>query len=188
MRKLETLPARRLWRVFWRNPAAARLVEKILPVPDKSDGESMRYWIFKCNPDRYRIDERLKDAESNITWRVTRYKDEIQMGDIAFIWRCGRERGIRAVMQIDSSPKEIPEIENEKKYIVDPCDVRVRLRVEGRIIRRFDCISHKELRNIPTLGKLSVFSGYQKTTNFRLTDREGEILMALAETQQAKMV
>ena len=58
----------------------------------------MSHWIFKANPEKYRIDERLKDVEPKISWRVTRYKDEIQKGDIAFIWRTGTNRGICAVM------------------------------------------------------------------------------------------
>ena len=39
----------------------------------------MSYWIFKTNPDKYLLDERLRDAEPKISWKVTRYKDEIKM-------------------------------------------------------------------------------------------------------------
>jgi len=145
----------------------------------------MSYWIFKCNPDEYRIDERLKDPEPKITWRVTRYKDEIKKGDIAFIWRTGDNRGICAIIRIESDPREMEELDSEQKYNFER-DIRVRMRIEGRFTNRFGCVSHKELRNIQGLESLSVFSGYQQTTNFRVTDEEGKILLKLAETGQGK--
>ncbi len=51
----------------------------------------MNYWIFKCNPDKYRIDDRLEDPEEIITWQITRYKENIAPGDLAFIWKTGNE-------------------------------------------------------------------------------------------------
>lgn len=143
----------------------------------------MSYWIFKTNPDHYRLDGRLKDANPKISWKVTRYKDEIQKGDIAFIWRTGNKRGICAVMRINTNPAEMKELESEQKYHVER-DVKIMLRVEGTFTHRFDCISHKELRNIPNLKNLSVFSGNQQATNFKVTDEEGKILMELLEARQ----
>ena len=45
----------------------------------------MSYWIFKCNPARFRIDERLADPEPKTSWLVTPYRDEIRSGDTASI-------------------------------------------------------------------------------------------------------
>jgi predicted RNA-binding protein with PUA-like domain len=73
----------------------------------------MNYWIFKCNPKQYMIDERLEDQEPRTTWQITRYKEKITLGDVAFIWKTGNERGICAVISIDSYPIEIPELEQE---------------------------------------------------------------------------
>ena len=58
----------------------------------------MNYWIFKANPDKYRIDDRLRDPYPHVTWAITRYHERIQKGDIVFIWRGGTPRGICAVM------------------------------------------------------------------------------------------
>ena len=145
----------------------------------------MSYWIFKCNPDEYRIDERLKDAEPTITWRITRYKDEIKKRDIAFIWRTGAKRGLCAIIRIESDPREMQELDSEQKYNFER-DIRIRMRIEGKFTNRFDCISHKQLRNTRGLENLSVFSGYRQTTNFRVTDEEGRILLTLAEEVQRK--
>ena len=59
----------------------------------------MAFWIFKCNPEKYRLSERLADATPAISWRVTKYHDEIGPGDTVFIWETGPERGIRAFMR-----------------------------------------------------------------------------------------
>ena len=144
----------------------------------------MSYWIFKADPNVYRLDDRLNDPEPTNSWRVTKYKDEIQNGDTAFIWRTGRDRGIRAVMRIDSAPVESKEIETEQKYLVER-DTRLRYRVKGTLTHRFPCISHRELRNMPDLENLSVLSKrvFQSGTNFKVTDDEGKILLALANAR-----
>ena len=143
----------------------------------------MSYWIFKTNPDQYHLDERLKDAEPKISWKVTMYEDEIRKGDIAFIWRTGAARGICAVMRVDSNPKKSEELESEQKYNVER-DTITKVRVEGTLTHRFECIPHRELKSMAGLEKLSVFSGFQQTTNFKVTDEEGKILLELAEVRR----
>lgn len=143
----------------------------------------MDYWIFKVSPNIYDIDRRLLDADPNTTWQVTRYKDRIHRGDLAFIWRAGEPRGLCAIMQIDSEPEEMEEIPVECPYYVIP-DFEPRLRVRGRFTRRFRLISSKELREIPGLENLSVFHGFQMGTNFPVSQAEGEILLRVIEFQE----
>jgi predicted RNA-binding protein with PUA-like domain len=147
----------------------------------------MSYWIFKTDPKQYRIDERLKDPDPETSWRVTRYKDEIRQGDIVFIWRTGNNRGICAVMRIDTLPEERTELESEQKYNTQR-DTQLRMRVEGAFTHRFDCISHKELKAIPELENLSVLSKqvYQSGTNFKVTEEEGDVIMKLIEARNGK--
>ena len=147
----------------------------------------MSYWIFKTDPEQYRIDERLKDPDPETSWRTTRYMDEIRQGDIAFIWRTGNDRGICAVMRIDTLPEERTELETEQKYNAER-DTKLIMRVEGAFTHRFDCISHKELKSIPELENLSIFSKqvYQSGTNFKVTEEEGEVIMKLIEARNGK--
>ena len=118
-----------------------------------------------------------------ISWKVTRYEDEIRKGDIAFIWRTGAARGICAVMRVDSHPKKSEELESEQKYNVER-DTITKVRVEGTLTHRFECIPNRELKSMAGLEKLSVFSGFQQTTNFKVTDEEGKILLELAEVRR----
>ena len=41
----------------------------------------MRYWVFSVSPKSYPIDERLGDPDPQMTWRVTRYHDDVMPGD-----------------------------------------------------------------------------------------------------------
>ncbi len=79
----------------------------------------MAFWIFKCNPNRYRLADRLADRQDSLTWTVAQHKNEIGPGDTAFLWVTGPERGIRAVLRIDDAPRVRPELESEQRYWVD---------------------------------------------------------------------
>ncbi len=63
----------------------------------------MAFWIFKCNPKKYRLAHRLADPNRAITWIVARYRREINPGDTIFIWETGLGPGIRAVLRAESN-------------------------------------------------------------------------------------
>jgi hypothetical protein len=141
---------------------------------------SMAFWIFNYNPEKYRLAERLADPNPDITWRVSRFRDEIRPGDIIFIWETGRDRGIRAVLRAEGVPQNMHELESEQPYLMER-DTDVACRVHATIIHRDVNLSHSHLRSVPGLENLSVFHGIQRGTNFRVTPEEGEILLELVE-------
>jgi predicted RNA-binding protein with PUA-like domain len=145
----------------------------------------MSYWIFKVNPDLYRIDQRLHDPDPQTSWRVTRYRAEVKKGDVAFIWRAGARRGICGVMQVQTDPAKMEELEAEQKYHARRDD-KIIVRVLGTLTQRFDCISSTALKNIPGLENLTVLKPkevFPRATNFKVTDKEGEILMRAVEVR-----
>ncbi len=135
----------------------------------------MNFWIFKGNPEKFHIDERLDDPEPNTTWRVKQHQDEVQAGDIAFIWVTGTKRGIRAIMEITSNPVQMTELKSEEKYYID-LEKEPVMRVSGIFRERFALISSQTLKNIPSLSGLSVFHGFTRLTNYKMTNKEGEVL------------
>jgi hypothetical protein len=139
----------------------------------------MPYWIFKCNPAKYRLPDRLEDPDDATTWTVAQHKTEIRPGDIAFLWVTGDERGIRAVLRVDDAPRVRPEIANEQTYWVER-ETQDRMRVACTIIKREVNLRADALRPFEGLQGLSVFHGFQQATNFPVTNAEGEILMRLA--------
>jgi len=44
----------------------------------------MAFWIFKHNPEKYRLNERLADPNPTITWTVRRFRDEIGPAILSF--------------------------------------------------------------------------------------------------------
>jgi hypothetical protein len=145
----------------------------------------MACWIFKYNPAFYRLDDRLADPNPEITWTVSRYRDQIAPGDTIFIWRTGRDRGIRAVLRAEAIPEDMAEIESELPYWTQG-DNDIRCRVRATIIDRDVDLPHTELRTVPGLANLSVFHGFQQGTNFPVTPDEGAILLRLIQERQGR--
>jgi hypothetical protein len=146
-------------------------------------GLNVNFWIFKCNPDKYHLYSRLRDEERAITWAVTRFRDEIAVDDIAFIWQTGQYRGIRAAMRIDKAPGNWPELEVEKRYAKelesDDC-----LRVVGTLIRRDVHLRQAEIEaeiEKAGAGRSSLRTAAKQGTNFRLRGDEGEALLRLVD-------
>jgi 5-methylcytosine-specific restriction protein A len=140
----------------------------------------MACWIFKCNPEKYRLVDRLADPNPVITWTVSRFGDQIRPGDTVFIWETGERRGIRAVLRIDEGPRDMPELEGEQRYWAEK-DQTICSRVLCTITHRGVDLSAERLRRVPGLERLSVFHGFQQATNFPVAPGEGEILMRLVE-------
>jgi len=61
-------------------------------------------WIFQGNPKVFDIDDYLARYPELIYWRVSRYRQEISVGDRAFIWRAGADAGAIASGTIVEPP------------------------------------------------------------------------------------
>jgi hypothetical protein len=143
----------------------------------------MNYWIFKVNPEKYRIDDRFNDPNPNITWSVTRYKEQIRIDDLAFIWKTGNPHGICGLLSITSNPTLMYEPEIENKYAFRP-DYESSLKVMAVILKSFPIIDSSFLKQIQGLEKLSVFHGFQQATNFPVSLNEGKLLLKIIENQE----
>jgi predicted RNA-binding protein with PUA-like domain len=138
----------------------------------------MAFWIFKCDPNRYLLEDRLADQNTKITWTVSRFRDEIGHGDTVFLWVTGNERGIRAVIRVDEAPRLMAELESEQAYLKEH-DTEERLRVVGTLTHRDVNLRLDELRKVKGLEQLSVFKGVKQGTNFPVTADQGAILLRL---------
>jgi len=140
----------------------------------------MNYWIFKANPDKYRIDARLRDPDPSIFWRVTRFQDRIQKGDTVFIWRTGTPRGLCAVMKIEVHPYELQAIDmQDDGYEIQDAEFTTHSTAtwaKCEIVQRFALIEKKEIQQISGLERFSFFKAFQQASNFEITPREGTLL------------
>ncbi len=65
----------------------------------------MNYWLFQGKPERYDVATKIIPDEEE-TWLVTRYREQMSVGDIVFFWRSGsrEERGIYGWGTITGNP------------------------------------------------------------------------------------
>jgi hypothetical protein len=147
----------------------------------------MPFWIFKANPDTYRIDERLLNPYPTLIWAVTRYHDRIKKGDTVFLWRGGTPRGICAVMTVDTCPYQ-PEAEdlNDGFEIptgsLDPVSSHW---AKCRIEKRIPLLESNIIKKIPGLELFSFFSAFQQAVNYSITRPEGIRLLEYIENRPA---
>lgn len=144
----------------------------------------MSFWIFKCDPKKYALSDRLRDEpDSTITWLVTRYKKEIAEGDTVFLMESGPKRAFLAVMRIDSGPTEMSELSHEQPFWKER-DTEVRCRVKGTLTHRIN-LPIEEVKTVDELQGLSILRGFQQGTNFRISENEGRCLLQMIEREPA---
>ena len=145
----------------------------------------MSYWIFKAGTDRYRIDDRLREPDDMMTWRVSRYQERIQKADIVFVWRSGVPKGICAVMKVEQHPFPYTDAELAADPFAIPgvplVDDPTVTFTRCRITHRFPLIEASVIKKIPGLELFSFFSAFQLAVNFSITRPEGSILMGYIE-------
>lgn len=142
----------------------------------------MKYWLICCDPKTYPLDERLEDPDPRMTWRVTRYHDDIAAGDLAFVWLTGPERGIRALLHVTSSAEVVDRLESGD---VDCVDVEIGpiYVLEAAVVSRGFFLPASLLRAKPVLAEMSIFSESQDATEYHLSRLEAlSILELMAAT------
>ena len=73
----------------------------------------MQTWIFQGNPDDYDIDGYLASRPSQVVWLVTRYANEIALGDRVYLWRNqGQAKAVAGVIA-EAIVTEPPMLRNE---------------------------------------------------------------------------
>ena len=134
----------------------------------------MNYWLFQANPKYYRLLDAIKDLDE-ISWLVTRYTNDMEVGDGVLIWMSGKNAGVYAVAEITQPPHLITEIP-DPDYWIDPTrfrqdkpHVRIRLirKLLGQPLRRFELKRDRILRDLLVIRA-------PNSTNFKVTPQEWE--------------
>lgn len=97
--------------------------------------EQARVWFFQSNPKLYDIDAALT-ALDRIWWRVPQYTGEVHVGDVAVLWRSGKDAGIVGLGRVVADPQLRPMEPAEKSFVLaeeESADnaTRVLLRVQA---------------------------------------------------------
>lgn len=165
------------------------------PMPDRSTARSRggeystpRVWLFQANPDYYRIVEALQ-ALDQLSFLISRYKDEIRVGDVVLLWMSGKFAGIYAQARVAEGVSERPSTGPEAEFWVDPnAAAEVQNRVTLAIERKF--LAHPVLKStiarVDGLQDLMVLR-LPQGTNFRVSDAEWAILGGLLPSHDSQI-
>ncbi|MCT7953337.1 EVE domain-containing protein [Ancylothrix sp. C2] len=131
----------------------------------------MAYWLFQGNPKYYRLRDAIRDSEQ-MPWLVTRYVNEMAVGDGVLIWQAGEKAGIYATAEIIGQPKIL-----DKQPDIEDWLEKSRLGIKPQAIIRFTKklldapLLRESLKQDPILKSLSVIR-QPNATNYKVTSQE----------------
>ena len=131
----------------------------------------MKYWLFQGNPKYYRLGDAIRDFEQ-MPWLVTRYVNEMAVGDGVLIWQAGEKAGIYATAEIIDQPRMV-----DKQLDIDYWLDKSRLGTKPQAIIRFTKklldapLLRETLKQDPILKSLSVIR-QPNATNYKVTPQE----------------
>jgi hypothetical protein len=161
----------------------------------------MGYWIFQFNPRISRTLDYLRDHPAELDWwHISRYRDQIKPGDIAFIWKSkgGAEqddRGVYATAVVVSTPPHGEPYgasfweesdETAKGYWADAGEA-ARLGKYPRVVLAHSRVllgrpvTAEVVENTPGLEDLSILLHPPHQGIYRLTDEQGRRIQALVQ-------
>lgn len=125
------------------------------------------------------------DIAGEFHWKVSRYRGNIETGDIGLIWLSGYRAGIYAVTKILSKPDFQSEYESERKYWLRDAEDRTELRVKLKLINNLtgNPITRDEMKGVSGLQKLSIILN-PRGTNFKVSADEWHLIRELIAKHQ----
>jgi len=150
----------------------------------------MSYWILQANPNKYRMIDYLKTHWNEPdTWSISRYVNEIECKDIAFIWLSNEKgksnRGIYAMGEITGLPALHKHFAWEDPYWVDKEEQKRLFALPRLELRYVKLIIDKPLLvddlKAANLEDLLILRMHQRAI-YTLTEQEGETLKRMVES------
>lgn len=143
----------------------------------------MRTWIFQANPSRFDVDGFLHVGPTIFTWLVTRYMNEIRVGDRVYLWRAASDdtskAGVFAEAEVHSAVIRSAADEQSRLFWKDSEVGRSEAdRVWLRLIRRAnskELLKRDWLKEDPLLRNLSILR-FAAATNFEVQEHEARRL------------
>lgn len=134
------------------------------PLAERSRG----YWLFQSVPTQWSLEEFLSSAAvgDETDYSLTRYREEVAVGDAVLLWQAGVQAGIYALGEIVREPfeRDRPAFRGEGR----PTEWATRVRIK-HILQ--SALSKAEVVDSDDLGDLLVLRAPQGT-NYRITIEE----------------
>ena len=126
-------------------------------------------WIFQALPQRYPLSEKLVENHIEM-WLVTRYKDEMKVGDKVYFWQAGKpdKRGIYGKGEIISEPK-----------FYSDWGYGIKVKYTKRLNNHINVHTIKKQEKLKSHVIIKMPIG----TNFKLSDSETSIIESIFQNQ-----
>jgi 5-methylcytosine-specific restriction protein B len=138
-------------------------------------------WIFQGNPKYYDVIRAVTDLDL-VTWSTKQYKNQIKVGDRAYIWMSGPEGGVVASGMIQCDP-EARENDDSDPYVISEkfrtgnslvVDIELTTKIIDTIISRADFLADERLK------KVSIIT-FSNATNYKLTVEQADVLDSIID-------
>lgn len=83
----------------------------------------MQYWLFKTEPNDYSFDDLVRDKKT--VWdgvgnnTALMHMRNVKKGDSVFVYHTGKDKHIAGVASVVRGPYPDPELDDEKRIVVD---------------------------------------------------------------------
>ncbi|MET4277584.1 MULTISPECIES: EVE domain-containing protein [unclassified Bradyrhizobium] len=147
----------------------------------------MQTWIFQGNPDQFDVDAYLATSPTQLPWLVTRYAQQIEMGDRVFIWRTkgSGEKDAGIIAETTVVAPAIPRPESAEAVSFWRADTEQATQVLPRALLRLNRFASKKevlrrdwLAQDPILSELPNLK-MAAGTNYPVTPEQASRLYAL---------
>jgi len=126
--------------------------------------------MFQANPKHYRVDDALAEL-NQIWWRCPQYTTEVEVGDVAVIWRAGRAAGVVAVGRIASPPQHRGTDVVDERFVVSAEELAGYASQVPIAVRPTEFVSKEQFEAIPELSGHRIITAPMGTV-FPLTDEQ----------------
>ena len=152
----------------------------------------MAYYIFQGNPKSFDIEGYLNHAVSQklpiIRWLVTRYANDIVVGDVIFLWRSAGDKasdsGVVGMARVASTPVETEDDPESLQFWLSDADLGKRTRVDLELLAANtgakQLVRRDWMKEDPILSELGILK-MPSGTNFPVTESQASRLKALVE-------
>jgi hypothetical protein len=131
---------------------------------------SERAWIFQTNPDKFRVDDYLRENQV-FCWTLNQHRKEVHAGDRVYVWRSGKDAGVVAVALVEAI---VGVVDNLSGYWIEPPTKdapKVRLKLIEKWVDK--PLSRESIRvALPELTILRV----PRQTNYSLSAEENHVI------------
>lgn len=140
----------------------------------------MKSWLFQANPKYSQILEAIQDLDK-IYWLITRYNQEITLGDRVLIWIAGKQAGIYAIAEVSAAPQFMPEPPDIEIWTM-PMQARARFYAPVTFQQKLldTPLLKSVLRYDPLLYEMEVIRR-PRNTNFRIDEQQWDRIIKMID-------